>query len=95
VPRFPSDTAATIEAVLRLVPPPGSAPASPPRSPREQLLILEDRKLALLARGVGDHLPIELVERMLALRAERVALEASLGLDAGLEVHARADEGSR
>jgi len=45
------------------------------------VLLLEDRELALLAHGVGDHLPIELAERVLALRARRTALAASLGLD--------------
>jgi hypothetical protein len=28
------------------------------------VLLLEDRELALLAHGVGDHLPIELAERV-------------------------------
>jgi hypothetical protein len=70
--------------MLRLVPPLSSSPASPPPfSSREQLLALADRELALLAHGVGDHLPIELVERVLALRAERAALEASVALDGG------------
>jgi hypothetical protein len=46
------------------------------------VLLLEDRELALLAHGVGDHLPIELAERVLALRAQRAALEAGLRLDA-------------
>jgi hypothetical protein len=59
--------------------PPSSASPSP--SPREQVLLLEDRELALLAHGVGEHLPSELAERVLALRAQRAALAASLGLD--------------
>jgi hypothetical protein len=46
--------------------------------------LLEDRELALLAHGVGDHLPIELAERVLALRAQRAALATSLGLDGAL-----------
>jgi hypothetical protein len=54
------------------------------------VLLLEDRELALLAHGVGDHLPIELAERVLALRAQRAALEAGLRLDVPLKVDARA-----
>jgi hypothetical protein len=48
------------------------------------VLLLEDRDLALLAHGVGEHLPIELAERVLGLRARRAALVASLGLDGAL-----------
>jgi hypothetical protein len=48
------------------------------------VLLLEDLELALLAHGVGDHLPIELAERVLALRAQRAMLAASLGLDDAL-----------
>jgi hypothetical protein len=66
--------------ILKFDRPPASF-ACAPASPREEALYLEDRELALLAHGVGDHLPIELVERVLALRAQRAALTASLGLD--------------
>jgi hypothetical protein len=70
--------------MLRLASPLGSSPASPPSSLRAQILVLGDRELALLAHGVGDHLPVELAERVLALRAERAALESCLGRDAAL-----------
>jgi hypothetical protein len=63
--------------------PPASS-ASPQRSPHEEVLLLEDLELALLAHGVGDHVPIELAERVLALRAQRAMLAASLGLDDAL-----------
>jgi hypothetical protein len=66
--------------ILEFGRPPVSS-ASPAPSPREQVLLLEDRELALLAHGVGDHLPIELAERVLAVRAQRAALVASLGPD--------------
>jgi hypothetical protein len=45
------------------------------------MLVLEDRELALLAHGVGDHLPIELAERVLELRMRRATLAASLALE--------------
>jgi hypothetical protein len=48
---------------------------------REELLVLEDRELALLAYGVGDHLPVELAERVLELRTQRATLAASLALE--------------
>lgn len=67
-------------AILEFGRPPLRSP-SPLASPREEMLFLEDRELALLAQGVGGHLPIELVERVLAVRAQRTALAASLGLD--------------
>jgi hypothetical protein len=69
--------------ILEFGRPPASS-ASPQRSPHEEVLLLEDLELALLAHGVGDHLPIELAERVLALRAQRAMLAASLGLDDAL-----------
>jgi hypothetical protein len=45
------------------------------------MLVLEDRELALLAHGVGDHLPIELAERVLELRTQRATLAAGLALE--------------
>jgi hypothetical protein len=54
---------------------------SPPPSLHEEMLVLEDRELALLAHGVGEHLPIELAERVLELRMQRATLAAGLALD--------------
>lgn len=44
------------------------------RSLDEQLVALADEELRLLAGGVGDHLPAELAERVLRVRAERLRL---------------------
>jgi hypothetical protein len=38
------------------------------------MLVLEDRELALLAHGVGDHLPVEVAEGVLELCARRATL---------------------
>jgi len=40
----------------------------------EGLVALADDELRLLAGGVGDHLPAELAERVLRVRAERLRL---------------------
>jgi hypothetical protein len=53
---------------LRLVDPAGKALA-------ERIARLADEELRMLAAGVGDHLPIELVERAIVVRAERQRLE--------------------
>jgi hypothetical protein len=63
--------------MLQLAPPPASLPASP-SSALEQLDALVNAELALLARAVGEHLPVELADRVLAVRARRAALEAQL-----------------
>jgi hypothetical protein len=57
--------------MLQLASPSVTLGAPSPSSPLEQLHALADRELALLAHGVGDHLPIELAERVLTLRAQR------------------------
>jgi hypothetical protein len=58
--------------------PPGPAAVTP----LGQLDALVNPELALLARAVGEHLPVELAERVLAVRARRAALEAALGFAA-------------
>ena len=42
---------------------------------RERARELADRQLALLSLAVGDHLPVEIRERIADLEQERVALE--------------------
>ena len=49
---------------LRLVDAAGEALA-------ERIAQLVDEELRVLSAGVGDHLPIELVERAIVVRAER------------------------
>jgi len=70
--------------MLQLAPPPASLQAPPPASPLEQLQALEELELALLARGVGENLPIELADRVLSLRARRAALAQQLGVELGV-----------
>jgi hypothetical protein len=60
--------------------PPASSPTLPALVARG-LLVLENRALALLAHGIGDHLPIEVAERVLELRIQRATLAAGLALD--------------
>ncbi len=66
--------------MLQLAPPPASAFAAPPASALEQLDALANLELALLARAVGEHLPAELADRVLDLRARRAALAQRLGV---------------
>jgi hypothetical protein len=49
-----------------------------PGWPWEQLENLEAQELRLYALGWGDHLPVELLERIEQLREQRLALEAQL-----------------
>jgi len=42
---------------------------------------LDAQELRLYALGWGDHLPVELLERIDALRRRKLALEAELELD--------------
>jgi hypothetical protein len=59
-------------SVLRLL------PAPPPEPWYAAALVdaseLEARELRLLARAVGDHLPVELADQVARLRARRAAL---------------------
>ena len=41
----------------------------------ERIARLVDEELRMLGAGVGDHLPVELVDRVGVVRAERVRLE--------------------
>ena len=41
----------------------------------ERIVQLVDEELRVLAAGVGDHIPIELVERAIVVRVERQRLE--------------------
>jgi hypothetical protein len=63
--------------MLQLAPPPALHDRTP-ITPVEQLDALLNAELALLARAVGEHLPVELADRVLAVRARRAALEAAL-----------------
>ncbi len=65
----------------QLAPPPASLQG--PSPPLEQLQALMDLELALLARAVGESLPIELADRVLGLRARRAALAQQLGAEPG------------
>ena len=67
--------------MLQLAPPPATLQAPPTASPLEQLDALANAELALLARAVGESLPCELVDRVLELRARRVALAQRLGVE--------------
>lgn len=49
-------------------------PSEPP-SAGEKIAALADAELRLLAAAVGDHLPVEVAERVAQLRAERTRLE--------------------
>lgn len=55
---------------------------SPASTRGDRIAALLDEELRLLAVGVGEHLPIELVDRVGRLRAERRVLE--LARDAAL-----------
>jgi len=50
------------------------APVEPPPTRGDRIAALFDEELRLLAVGVGDHLPVELAERVKRLRAERLLL---------------------
>ena len=56
-----------------------TALAALPEPSAERLVLLRDEELRLLAQGVGEHLPIELAERIRALRRERRVLELLYG----------------
>jgi hypothetical protein len=68
--------------MLQLAPPPAALQAPPTPSALEQLDALVNAELALLAHAVGESLPVELVERVLAVRARCAALAAELDLSA-------------
>lgn len=57
--------------MLQLLP---SPTVSSPVTPIEQLAALQDAELRLLAHAIGDHLPAELAERALELRARQAEL---------------------
>ncbi|MFN2466507.1 MAG: hypothetical protein ABR521_00010 [Gaiellaceae bacterium] len=46
-----------------------------PPAPRDPIAALFDEELRLLAVGVGDHLPVEVSDRVARLRDERRELE--------------------
>ena len=57
--------------MLQLIP----SPTDPSQvTPLEQLVALQDAELRLLAHAIGDHLPPELAERVLELRARQAEL---------------------
>ncbi len=64
--------------------PPAAAAAAAAAGPVGIWATLEDldaQELRLYALGWGDHLPVELLERIDALRRRKLALEAELELD--------------
>ncbi len=68
--------------MLQLAPPPASLQAPLPHtSALDQLDTLANAELALLARALGEHLPCELVDRVLKLRARRATLAQRLGVE--------------
>jgi hypothetical protein len=73
---FVSDRSATIAGVAGLALPPSPMPTLIALSPVEQLQVLQDAQLRLLAHATGEHLPCELVERVHDLRARQAELAA-------------------
>ena len=67
--------ASDIAIVLQLASP---YAAPPPSTALEQLRELQDSELRLLAHAIGDHLPAELFERVLDLRARQAELVSYL-----------------
>lgn len=83
---FPSDVAGRLLGLLQLAAPSACRDALAPLSPWEQLDALANTELALLACAIGAHLPVELVDRVLAVRARRAALARQLGLELAVSV---------
>lgn len=61
-----------------LLAPPSPNPTLPLLPATLELAELADAELRLLARAVGEHLPVELADRVLELRVRRARLEAAL-----------------
>ncbi len=60
---------------------PTPPPAAVPAGVWEALENLDAQELRLYALGWGDHLPVELLERIDTLRRRKLTLEAELELD--------------
>jgi hypothetical protein len=73
-----SDRSGTIVGVAGLPRLPSPTPTQMALSPLEELRVLQDAELRLLAHATGEHLPCELVERVYDLRARQAELAARL-----------------